>query len=210
MAKRWRRDPKADTRLSRLPSALADRFGQSEAAPDPARKNAAVAVVLRPPENAVDARARNCDLLVIRRADSRRDPWSGQMALPGGRLDRADPGLLAAAVREAREETGIDLAGAATCLGRIEAMRPQGIRVPAISIWPFVFRVEAGTVARVTSHEVASVHWYPVEALLDGANRGTYQWRYGGIVRSFPCIRIDDRVIWGLTYRILTQLFEVV
>ena len=198
------------SRLSRLQSALADRFDQVEATPDPGRKNAAVAVVLRPPKHAADTRLRNCDLLVIRRADSRRDPWSGQMALPGGRLDRADPGLLAAAMREAREETGIDLAGAGTFLGRIEAMRPQGIRVPAISIWPYVFEVEAGTAARVTSHEVASVHWYPVEALEDRANRGTYQWRYDGMARSFPCIRIDDRVIWGLTYRILTQLFEVV
>lgn len=198
------------SRLSRLPSALADRFGQSEATPDPERKNAAVAVVLRPPRDAGDVRVRGCDLLVIRRADSRRDPWSGQMALPGGRLDRADPGLLAAAVREAREETGIDLAGMGTFVGRIEPMRPQGIRVPAISIWPFVFQVEAGAAARVTSHEVASVHWYPVEALLDRANRGTYQWRYGSLVRSFPCIRIDGRVIWGLTYRILTQLFELI
>lgn len=220
----------ADMRLSGLSATLADRFGEMESArPDPGRKNAAVAVVLRPPEGgseprvtspggtagddvateAADALVRQCDLLVIRRADSRRDPWSGQMALPGGRLDRADAGLLAAAVREAREETGVDLTAPGAALGRIEAMRPQGIRVPAISIWPFAFQVGAGTVARVSSHEVASVHWLPVESLLDQANRGTYRWKYGGYVRHFPCIRLEGRVIWGLTFRILTRVLEM-
>lgn len=227
----------ADLRLSGLAATLSDRFGRMETArPDPGRRNAAVALVLRPPgggsaravtragggagevapadaaeaTEAADALVRKCDLLVIRRADSRRDPWSGQMALPGGRLDRADAGLLAAAVREAREETGVDLAAGGTPLGRIDAMRPQGIRVPAISIWPFVFQVGADTVARVTSREVASVHWFGVEALLDHANRGTYQWKYGGYVRHFPCIRLEGRVIWGLTYRIVTRVLEMV
>lgn len=226
--------PAADLRLSGLAATLADRFGRMESArPDPGRRNAAVAFVLRPPgggsarvvtrpgggagevaaaeaADAADALVRKCDLLVIRRADSRRDPWSGQMALPGGRLDRADAGLLAAAVREAREETGVNLATGGIPLGRIDAMRPQGIRVPAISIWPFAFQVGADTVARVTSREVASVHWFGVEALLDHANRGTYQWKYGGYVRHFPCIRLEGRVIWGLTYRIVTRVLEMV
>lgn len=209
-------------RLSRLPSELTDRFGAVEtASPDPGRKNAAVAAVLRPPPGPVPTAAadagdgppdppiRDCDLLVIRRAESRRDPWSGQMALPGGRLDESDAGLAAAAAREAREETGIDLVAGGTLLGRIETMRPQGIRVPAITIWPFVFRVGRGAAARVASHEVASVHWVPVEALLDPANRGSHAWRYGGVVREFPCIRIDGRVIWGLTYRVLMQLLQM-
>ena len=200
-------------RLSQLAAALADRFGQVQAAsPDSGRRNAAVAVLLRPPDGATDpvrAPVRSCRVLAIRRADSERDPWSGQMALPGGRLDKADAGLVAAAIRETREETGIDLAAGAALLGRTGAMRPLGVRVPAISIWPFVFRVASDTVARVASHEVASVHWFPVEALLDPANRGTYSWSYGGIVRPFPCIRLEDRVIWGLTYRILTELFDL-
>lgn len=199
-------------RLTRLPAALADRFGEPEtASPDQGRKNAAVAVVLRPPGrgDATDGALGCCDVLVIQRARSARDPWSGQMALPGGRLDQADAGLVGAAVRETMEETGVDLIGDGALLGRIEAMRPLGVRIPAISIWPFVFRVDAGTVARVASREVASVHWFPVEALLDPDNRGTYPWTYGGVVRRFPCIGLEGRVIWGLTYRILTRLFEV-
>lgn len=210
-------------RISRLPLVLAEQCGEPESAfPDSRRKNAAVAVVLRPSPRAAelgggtgtgrgnDAPLGSCDVLVIERARSRRDPWSGQMALPGGRLDPADSGLIAAAVRETKEETGVNLSAGGGLLGRTEAMRPLGVRIPAISIWPFVFEVDPGTVARVASAEVASVHWFPVEALLDPANRGTYAWTYSGVVRPFPCIRLEGRVIWGLTYRILTRLFEVV
>lgn len=199
-------------RLSRLPATLSDRFGEPQTAfPDAGRKNAAVAGVLRPPgrDETTDPRLGDCELLVIRRASSSRDPWSGQMALPGGRLDPADAGLVAAAVRETMEETGVDLVADGTLLGRIEALRPLGVRIPAISIWPFVFRVDSRAVARVASPEVASVYWFPVKALLDPANRGTYPWTYGGVVRRFPCIRLEGRVIWGLTYRVLTRLFEV-
>lgn len=202
----------AGLRLSRLPATLADRFGEPQMAfPDAGRKNAAVAGVLRPPgrDETTDPRLGDCDLLVIRRASSRRDPWSGQMALPGGRLDPEDAGLVGAAVRETMEETGVDLVARGMLLGRIEAMRPLGVRIPTISIWPFVFQVDSEAVARVASREVASVHWFPVEALLDPANRGTYPWTYGGVVRQFPCIRLEGRVIWGLTYRILTRLIEV-
>ena len=199
--------------LSRLSALLANRFGGPESAsPDGRRKNAAVAVILRPGggDPAPDPHFSACDVLLIERATSARDPWSGQMALPGGRLDPADPGLAGAAVRETMEETGVNLATGGALLGRAGAMRPLAVRTPAISIWPFVFRADPETVARVASPEVASVHWFAVKALLDPANRDTYTWTHGGVVRPFPCIRLAGRPIWGLTYRILTGLFEAV
>ena len=203
--------PDRSARLSRLSRTLAGRFGGIESAqPDAARKNAAVALVLRPPGGIADAAALQCDFLAIRRAESARDPWSGQMALPGGRLDRADAGLSAAAVRETGEETGVDLTRPRALLGRGEALRPVAVRIPPLTIWPFVFRVDAGTDARVASHEVAAVHWFPLRAMEDPANQGTHTWRYGGIVRHFPCVRIDGQVVWGLTYRVLTRFLKVV
>jgi len=197
--------------LSRLPRTLAGRFGGIESAqPDRARKNAAVAVVLRPPQGMADPAALQCDFLAIRRAESARDPWSGQMALPGGRLDRADAGLAATAIRETGEETGVDLTAPEALLGRIEALRPVAVRIPPLTIWPFVFQVDAGTDARVASHEVATVHWFPLRAMQAPANRGTHTWSYGGVVRRFPCVRIDGQVVWGLTYRVLTRFLQVV
>ena len=128
-------------RLSRLPPVLAGRFGEpGTTLPDSGRKNAAVAVVLRPPGrgDVTDARLGNCDALVIERARSRRDPWSGQMALPGGRLDPADAGLVGAAIRETMEETLAagrpnrgDLVAAGTLLGR----SPPSRSGPSCSRW---------------------------------------------------------------------------
>ncbi len=198
-------------RLSQLPAALAERFGPTNSAfPDRHRKNAAVALVLRPPPRTRDPRVDRCEVLAIRRADSSRDPWSGQMALPGGSLDTTDAGLIEAAVREAREETGLRLDVDGHPLGRIEPMRPLGVRLPVITIWPFVFQSDPAARARIASPEVASVHWFPVRALDDRSNRDSYAYRDPSLgVRMFPSIRLDGQVIWGLTYRVLTQFLEV-
>jgi len=197
-------------RLSGLARALGDRFGPVESAvPDRNRRNAAVALVLRGPAGVADPQVRDCEVLVIRRSDSPRDPWSGQMALPGGSMDEADDGLLATAVRETREETGLGLDGRRDVLGRLETARPMGVRLPVITIWPFVFRTAPDAVAQVGSQEVASVHWFRVEDLADRGNRGSYPWREEGVVRRFPSIEVEGRVIWGLTYRILTGFLAV-
>ena len=198
-------------RLSRLPAALAARFGPVESAvPDARHRNAAVALILRPPPGVTDPLVRACEMLAIQRAESARDPWSGQMALPGGSVDDADAGLVAAAVRETQEETGLRLDAAGDTLGRIEMLRPLGVRLPAIAIWPFVFRAEPGAAARVNSREVASVHWFRIDALTDERNRGSYAWKEGGEVRWFPCVRVEGRVIWGLTYRVLMWFLDAV
>ena len=198
-------------RLSSLSGALSDRFGPWDSSvPDSNRRNAAVALVLRGPAGVADPPVGDCEVLVIRRSDSPRDPWSGQMALPGGSMDEADDGLLATAVRETREETGLCLDRGPDVVGRLETARPMGVRLPVITIWPFVFRAAPDAVARVGSPEVASVHWFRVQDLADEANRGSYPWREGGLVRWFPCVELEGRVIWGLTYRILTGFLEVV
>ncbi len=190
-------------RFSRLPEALVGRFGATASAvPDRRGANAAVALVLRPPPEPPDPLVRASDVLVIRRAESARDPWSGQMALPGGRLDPSDPDLVAAAVRETREETALELdPGGVT--GRIREIRSLGASLPAITVWPFVFRAGAGAGARVASPEVATVHWLPVEALAARESQDVFRYEVDGSVRRFPCIRVEGQVVWGLTYRIL-------
>lgn len=225
--------------LSQLPQTLSDRFGApSSAMPDRQRRNAAVAVVLRPPAASATVGASSAspvggsssvggssassvgsspaqatvaasDVLLIRRAESKRDPWSGQMAFPGGRLDPADPSLVAAAVRETLEETGMALAPARDLIGRFPTVRPVSVHIPTVTIWPFVFRAAPGTKARAASAEVASAHWLSVASLTDPRAQGVHHWQGPGEQASFPCIRVDGRVVWGLTYRILMRLFQL-
>lgn len=165
-----------------------------------------MAVVARPPAGKNDPMVADCDLLLIRRAISPHDPWSGQMALPGGRMDPADPSLVATAVRETQEETGVVLNPVPNLAGRLPAVRPASVRIPSVTIWPFVFQVRPNAQARVASQEVASVHWFSVRALSDPRNRGRYRPSMAGTTDetcSFPCVRVGGQVVWGLTYRVL-------
>jgi 8-oxo-dGTP pyrophosphatase MutT (NUDIX family) len=111
---------------------------------------ASVALVLRAREP--------LDLLLIKRAKSERDPWSGHMALPGGRRDESDGDLLRTAVRETLEETGLDLQRAGKPLGRLDDGAPSSPRLPELTITPYVFGVSPDAEARVASREDESIH----------------------------------------------------
>ena len=172
-----------------------------EKVPDPVRARAAVAVVLR------DGPGR-LEILFIRRAEHPADPWSGQMAFPGGRAEPADAGLRATALRETREETGIDLAAEAEYLGALDEVRATARMRPLdLAISPFVFRLQRD-VAPVLSAEVRSVHWLPLDDLLGPTRRSTMDYQHQGDTLQFPCLRVEELVIWGLTYRMFMSFQE--
>lgn len=161
---------------------------------------AAVALMLRTLEGGLE-------FLAIKRAEHERDPWSGHIALPGGRRDLADESLWATAVREAREEVGVDLVRAGRRLGQLDDVWPRTRRIPAIAITPFVVAVDSDTRAR-TNSEVEYAVWVPLEIVVDEELRGTL--RLDGLPnREFPTIEYGGHVIWGLTLGILRQLEEV-
>lgn len=167
------------------------------------RIQAAVSLTLR-------GRPGDLDLLLIKRARNPRDPWSGHMALPGGRRDPGDSSLLDTAVRETLEETGLELprAEGAGFLGRLDRLAPSSPILPAISISPFVFGVRADAEARVASSEVERIVWIGLDELRDPATTGEVEIDFPGGPRVFPCLRVADEIVWGLTYRILTDFLE--
>ncbi len=145
------------------------------------------------------------ELLFIRRAEHEGDPWSGQMGFPGG---RAEPGeeLASTAVRETCEETGIRLDRDGQPLGRLDEVRAMArMRPMDLAITPFVFRLRA-PVATVSSEEVRSLHWLSLDDVLSPAAQSTMEYDYQGAKLQFPCLRMDGLVIWGLTYRMFTNL----
>src|SRR5690348_13096517 len=99
----------------------------------PDARPAAVALVL------IDG-ADGLEILLIRRAERADDPWSGQVALPGGRYEPGDGDLLTTAMRETREETGVDLA-AAERLGGLDDLHPRTATLPPVVVRPFVFAI---------------------------------------------------------------------
>jgi 8-oxo-dGTP pyrophosphatase MutT (NUDIX family) len=169
--------------------------------PDPVAARAAVAVVLRDGPG-------HLEILFIRRAEHPADPWSGQMAFPGGRAEPADADLRATALRETREETGIDLAAEAEYLGALDEVRASARMRPLdLAISPFVFRLERD-VAPVLSGEVRSLHWLPLDDLLGPTRRSTMDYEHQGDTLQFPCLRVEELVIWGLTYRMFMSFQE--
>lgn len=157
---------------------------------------AAVALVLRQVELGLE-------LLLIKRAESGHDPWSGHIALPGGREEPSDVSLEATALRETLEETGLDLARDGEVLGRLDDLSPRG-GAPVL-VRPYVVALHSDA-PLVLSDEVATAFWVPVETLAapGAVQESVVQIRGGELrVNSF---RHGDYVIWGLTERILQQL----
>lgn len=162
---------------------------------------ASVALVVRPAPT-------DLDLLLIRRAEAPGDPWSGHMALPGGRRSPADADARATAARETREEVGVDLAAAGVPLGSLDDVAPLS-RAPRIVVSPFVFAVPPGTTT-TPNHEVALAVWVPLQRLAaPGAATEYLHALASGEQLRFPAIGFEEHVIWGLTHRILTHFFAV-
>jgi 8-oxo-dGTP pyrophosphatase MutT (NUDIX family) len=162
--------------------------------------SAAVALILRPPWEAPVA-----EFLLIRRAAAEGDPWSGHMALPGGRRQEDDASLLGTAIRETLEETGIDLAAAGSLMGTLAPVEPVSPQLPAISILPLVFRLEHRVELRLRKGEVAEAIWAPVSLLESPESRAVHHHEEEGIRLAFPAFQVEGRTVWGLTHRILTD-----
>jgi 8-oxo-dGTP pyrophosphatase MutT (NUDIX family) len=171
---------------------------------------AAVAIVLRDGPSGIE-------MLFIRRAEHPDDPWSGHMAYPGGRAEPQDQDLRDTAIRETREEIGIDLTTSASFLGALDELRAMARMRPLdLSITPYVFRLE-GTPEIVLSDEVTSVHWIPLNVLFAPTSLSIMDYQHQGARLQFPCFRVDavvtladEVVIWGLTFRMCTSFREFI
>lgn len=162
---------------------------------------AAVSLILRPSGEAVE-------FLAIKRADHQADPWSGHMALPGGRREPGDSDLWATAVRETREEVGLRLDEQGRRLGRLSDVLPRSRQLPAIAITPFVAAIGRGPEPR-PGPEVQHSLWVPVDVLLDERYEGRFAPTEAD-GREFVVVEYGGEVIWGLTLSILSEMREVV
>jgi 8-oxo-dGTP pyrophosphatase MutT (NUDIX family) len=143
------------------------------------------------------------EALLIRRAEREGDPWSGQVAFPGGMVSQADKSFEDTAKREAAEEVGIDLSsGAAVFRGYMRDFTP---RTKEVVVVPSVFKlVESSTLT--PNREVASCEWASLGELAGEVARSSYLIPKGGGQIPSPCIVHRGLVIWGMTERILSEI----
>ncbi len=167
-----------------------------------APRRAAVAVLLRYRDGVPD-------VLLMRRAEHESDRWSGHVSFPGGREEDADPSLVATALRETQEEVGIDLAVTARHVGQLDAVRAiaRGKLLP-MSITPFVF-VEQTPSETTLNHEVAETFWLPLDRASTGILDAPYPYRKGPLTIDLPSWKYEGRVVWGLTFDMLSNLLDI-
>lgn len=159
------------------------------------RPLAAVALVLAPVPDR---------LLLIRRAERAGDPWSGHLALPGGRYHSGDVDLLATAIRETEEETGIRLERD-WYRAQLDDLVPLTPTLPPIVVRPFVFLVPEAVAPGVSS-EVVYSSWLPLAHL---AADGVFRARavvVRGEQRVVEGYQLPEGFLWGMTERILSPV----
>ena len=165
------------------------------ASPGAAQRRAAVAAVLH--DEPAGPR-----VLLMKRVERSGDPWSGHISLPGGGFQASDTSLLETAIRETREELGIEL-GRARLLGSLAPLHPRSSGPYGIEVTPFVF-VSGAAPEPVCGPEALAAFWLPLPLAASGSLDGTYT--YPNTETTFPSWRYDGHVIWGLTWRILGEL----
>jgi 8-oxo-dGTP pyrophosphatase MutT (NUDIX family) len=152
--------------------------------------------------------SRDLDVLLLARASTLRS-HPGQVAFPGGRVDPGDEGPVAAALREAEEETGLDPSGVEV-LGELEIVPlafSQHLVTPVLAWWR-----HPSPVGVVDEAESAAVFRAPVADLLDPANRGSTVIRRDGQEWRGPGFLVPTEggefLVWGFTGMLLNALFD--
>lgn len=164
------------------------------------RPHAAVAMVLA-------EAASGPEVLFIVRAPHDADPWSGNLAFPGGRVAAGDAGPRQTAERETLEELAFDLAGS-DWLGRLDDL--CGLSLP-ILVSCFVYATPQRP-ELVPNREIAGAFWFPLGDLPDPTRhrRETFSWR--GTATTQPVAALlppGEPLLWGITYRLLRNFFAI-
>ena len=164
-----------------------------------AGRNASVAVIFA-------RHSADTSLLFIERARVSGDPWSGDIAFPGGMRDQPDSSYAATAARETMEEVGIHLDLDADFLGYWRRFKTLG----GLSVIPSVFSIGMQVAPRLNRSEAVSYKWIPLGSLVSPDNIVMYSVQRADHSMTTHAISVSGYTIWGLTYRILISLFEAV
>jgi len=146
-------------------------------------------------------RAEPGDILTMR--TSALPSHAGQIAFPGGKIERTDASPLAAALREAHEEIGLD-AALIEPLGYVDLY----FTFTGFRILPVVARVAPTYTLAVNPSEVDDAFEVPLDFLMRPENHQRHSRDWKGIRREYYAMPYQERYIWGVTAGILRNLYE--
>ena len=166
-------------------------------------ERAAVAIILRESEQGPQ-------VLMVKRADRKGDPWSGDMAFPGGKHDLEDTNSLATARRETFEEIGLDISASRLYVGRLSELTSLSHGLNRLMvITPHVFILEDEALFNM-NHEVKEVIWIPLEFFLLKSNRTKFTWQSGILKLNVSCYFYQQFKVWGLSLTMLDRLLHII
>ena len=129
---------------------------------------------------------------------------AGQVAFPGGKIDAGDADAVGAALREAKEETGLDPAFVEP-IGFLDVYQTRtGFRVV-----PVVALIRPGFRLQPHAGEVDAVFEVPLAFLMDPANHVQESREWQGATRHFYAMPYGDRYIWGATAGMIRNLYDL-
>jgi 8-oxo-dGTP pyrophosphatase MutT (NUDIX family) len=128
---------------------------------------------------------------------------AGQVAFPGGKVDEGDKDALAAALREAREETGLEESYIEP-VGFLDAYLTR----TSFEIIPVVALVRPGFVLSPHEGEVAAIFEVPLRFLMSGENHLRHSRQWQGHERYYYAMPYGERYIWGATAGMIMNLYD--
>jgi len=153
---------------------------------------AAVAILVKPIQN-------DLEFFLVKRAEVDDDPWSGDMAFPGGKKNLQDESLIDTAVREVLEETNIDLKEI-TVIGFMEPVYSSVRR--SLAVQPVVYIFDDYPDVKL-NYELTKYLWAPFREIIRGKTHATIKGWEG------PVYKVQGETVWGLTFRMLEKIFKL-
>jgi 8-oxo-dGTP pyrophosphatase MutT (NUDIX family) len=193
-----------DSFASRIEDILSKKTGKKVTDPKfRSLPRAAVAVILSP-----DPLTKELATLLVKRVSKEKDPWSGQMAFPGGRSHGSDSNVFETVLREVLEETSIDLTKC-KLLGTLDEIMPSSSL--SIIVTPFVFSAaQEDILVKLQEEELETFVWVPISFFLRKENEAKSTVKPAGRdplqVPSY--LVLGQHIVWGLTFRIIRDLLE--
>lgn len=160
------------------------------------------------------------EILFIKRATRPGDPWSGDIAFPGGKQQQNDNSIRDTAIRETKEEINIDLAQQGIFISRqIDVLTRRHNKLAPMVVTPYHYQLNSSSATNNDAshpalnirlnHEVAEVIWVPTTHFHIAKNTHHFRWTpaphsiASRLSISLPCYYYDNHRIWGLTYQML-------
>lgn len=190
----------------RVPPEVLAMVMEAKAAVTGAGRDAAVIVLFSGPQDSSSgALPDGADLLVTVRASTLRH-HAGQAAFPGGAADPGDNSPVHTALREAKEETGIDTARLQP-LATLERLfiPPSGFHVVPV----LAYSTDPGPVAVVNESETAIVTRVPVRAFVNPENRIMVYRKANTRRFAGPAFLLNEMLVWGFTGQVISAMLDV-